>query len=635
MYTYSVMPLDIEHIDEICADIKFQVDNNVAICPLFMIYCSPEGTPAFNKAEEQCINLKLFKEKLDKLGVPTGVLVQSTLGHGRILNYDFPFQHYVNLTDGNSPYVACPSDSGFLDYIKNQMSIIASCHPKVIMIDDDFRLLNRPGKGCACPKHLAEFNKLANTNFTREELFAALKSEDENSKKYIEIFTKVQYETLLNCAKAIRAGIDEQDESIQGVICASSDLLGEIPKVLAGKNNPSIMRVNNGAYTVNARYASFRSQRAAFTSNFEGNYADIYIAEADTCPQNRYSTPASSLHCQVILSICEGIKGAKHWITRLSSYEPESGIAYRNILAKNANRYSELIKYVEQVEWLGARIPIPKKFTFNFNTPYYVNYNWGKEVLERMGIPMYFLRKNENATFIDSDADKYFDDSEILEMLSGTFVMSGDTAERLCARGFSKYLGVKVNGLNTIYPAKEEFDNGKIVQCQKETRNLEIIDNSVRVLTKFYYKLDGEYVYLSPASVVYENSLGGKVLVFAGTMPKHLSFMESFSFLNETRKKQIIDFLKETSNLPLYYDGDTEVFVKTGKLKDGSLMCIFTNIGLDQLEEIPLVINKDFTKIERLTSDGKREKVDFIKDNNKVILKLKSITLMPQILFIN
>lgn len=628
------MPLDIEHIDEICTDIKFQVDNNIAVCPLFLMYCSPEGTPVFNQAEEQCKNLKLFKDKLDKLGIPAGVLVQSTLGHGRKLNFDFPFQHYVNLNDGDSPFVACPSDEDFLDYIKNQMSIIASYHPKVIMIDDDFRLLGRPGKGCACPKHLAEFNKLANTDFTREELFSALKGEDELSKKYIDIFTKIQYESLLECAKAIRAGIDKQDESIQGIICASSDLLGEIPRVLAGKNNPSIMRVNNGAYTVNARYASFRSQRAAFTSNFENNNADIYIAEADTCPQNRYSTPASSLHCQMILSICEGIKGAKHWITRLSTYEPESGIAYRNILAKNANLYTELIKYIEHVKWLGARIPIPKKFTFNFNTPYYVNYNWGKEVLERMGIPMYFSRCNDNATFIDSDADKYFSDEEILEMLSGVVVMSGDSAERLCERGFSKYLGININEMNKISPSIESFENGKKVQVQKETRKIQIIDDNAKIITKFYYRNDGKYSYLSPASVVYKNSLGGTLLIFAGTMPKHLSFMESFSFLNQTRKGQIIDFLNETNNLPLYYDGDTEIFIKTGKFIDNSLMCVITNIGLDQLEEIPLVINKEFSNIECLTSDGLREKVDFVRKGNKVILKLNLITLMPQILFI-
>lgn len=42
------------------------------------------------------------------------------------------------------------------------------------MVDDDFRLLGRSGKGCACPLHMAEFNKRAGTDMTREELWSIL-----------------------------------------------------------------------------------------------------------------------------------------------------------------------------------------------------------------------------------------------------------------------------------------------------------------------------------------------------------------------------------------------------------------------------------------------------------------------------
>ena len=47
---YTIMPLDTEHIDEICADIKEQVESGVATCVLFNMKLVPEGIPVVDKA---------------------------------------------------------------------------------------------------------------------------------------------------------------------------------------------------------------------------------------------------------------------------------------------------------------------------------------------------------------------------------------------------------------------------------------------------------------------------------------------------------------------------------------------------------------------------------------------------------
>ncbi len=51
MYLYSIMPLDENHIDEICEDIKRQYDTGVANCILFCMTLVPEGNPVIDKVK--------------------------------------------------------------------------------------------------------------------------------------------------------------------------------------------------------------------------------------------------------------------------------------------------------------------------------------------------------------------------------------------------------------------------------------------------------------------------------------------------------------------------------------------------------------------------------------------------------
>lgn len=96
---YSVMPLDEEHLDEICEDIRQQYTSGVTTCPLFMMTLVPEGNPPVNKAKNMCQRYAKFRDKLSAMGIPSGVLVQASIGHGWVLSEMFPYQRYVNLTD--------------------------------------------------------------------------------------------------------------------------------------------------------------------------------------------------------------------------------------------------------------------------------------------------------------------------------------------------------------------------------------------------------------------------------------------------------------------------------------------------------------------------------------------------------
>jgi len=90
--TYTIVNFDLEHINEICDDIRYQYENGIASCALFSMTLVPEGNPPADKAEIMCRKYSEFREKLSARKIPNGILVQATIGHGWILGERLPYQ---------------------------------------------------------------------------------------------------------------------------------------------------------------------------------------------------------------------------------------------------------------------------------------------------------------------------------------------------------------------------------------------------------------------------------------------------------------------------------------------------------------------------------------------------------------
>ena len=163
LYSYSIMRLNVpdDKILSVCEDIKQQYLQGVSSCPLFSMTLVPEGKTPMDKVYKTCAKYKKFKDILDEMGIPTGVLIQASLGHGYVLGDKFTFQGYVGFEDGIEQQVACPADKDFQQYIYDMIKEVAKLNPKTIMMDDDLRLIARPGKGCACPLHMKMINDYA------------------------------------------------------------------------------------------------------------------------------------------------------------------------------------------------------------------------------------------------------------------------------------------------------------------------------------------------------------------------------------------------------------------------------------------------------------------------------------------
>lgn len=640
-HNYTIMPLDERYIEEICQDIKYQYENNIASLALFKMTLVAEGNPVQNKAETFCRIYDKFRDRLAQMGLECGVLVQATIGHGYPLNEKAPFTMYVGRTDGEEKNKYCPYDEGVREHFRDAMRTIASHHPKLIMVDDDFRLMFFYGRGCVCPLHMKRLCELSGQDITREELnqrIAEFGEDDDIVKMYIE----TQGEALIGAAKAMREGIDSVDETIPGMYCTSGiscEFAPDIAKALAGKNNPIVVRIHNGIYCPDGlKNFTAPLYRTAQQIAFLKDETDVILAENDTCPQNRYAMSARHLHGFLVGTILEGTTGTKRWITKLDNYEAEGGMAYRKILAENCGFYEKLAELSSEMSPVGCCIPLYKKKYYSLDCDDWekIYDGWSRCVLERLGLPMYFSKEISGAVFLEGDHDKRFSDEEIADMLKGTVFIASDAAKRLIERGFSEYIGVDIADYTEKVMSGEIVDeSGNVCQVQKNSKELIPRNDSVKIDSWVYHSCDDKNKEkLFPGVTVYENPVGGTCVVFAGTPVAEYYYTEGFSFLNATRKEQLIRLLAESGNLPIYYPGDAEIYIRAGYLEDGSMMVAMFNLCFDPVEKPELVCEKPVNEILVLASNGNLENCTFEYKNGKIIPDITLETLMPVVLII-
>ncbi len=431
LHTYSIMPLNEREFDKICNDAKDQFERKISSVPLFKMTLVPEGNPVWNKVEKECELYSRFRKALEPCGIKTGVLIQACIGHGYPLVRP-PFQYMVNFNDGKEVDCMCPEDENFINHFKDVVRRIASEHPDTIMLDDDVRALVRPGRGCACPLHMKKFKEVYGCDMTREELYNHVMTHKKDDPVTLN-FIEMQKDSLVNFVRELRSAIDSVDPTIQGVNCTSGDECDSViytAKEFSGKGNPTIVRVPNGTYAPDTVYGFSDTMRRAVVSGskLKNNGIDIIIAECDTVPFNRYAKNARYLHAHYTASILDGLKGAKHWLTRFSVNEKNSGKAFRDILAEHIGFYEKLAELSGDISWVGANSMFLEQKHHDFTKEtccVYHDNNWAKCVFERLGIPFYYAEKNTCVAFLEGDIICDMSDSEIESVFEGSVFMDG------------------------------------------------------------------------------------------------------------------------------------------------------------------------------------------------------------------
>ncbi len=640
LYTYSIIPMDMEHFDEIVEDLVMQYEKDISTCPLFMLLLHAEGIPVQNKVDALCERYMRFKTALDARGVPSGILVQSSLGHGYKLNAPLPFTAYKNLSNGEESTVSCPQDDRLKAYFKDVMKKLAACHPKAIMLDDDFRLLHRDGNGCACELHMAEFNRRAGTQMTREELYDYILSHPDDD-PLTQIYVDTQRDSLHDMVVAMREGIDEVDPTIQGINCAAGAICEFVDynnAAFKGEGNPSIVRVSNGIYAPhNSRQLSRLLARGVRAADKLNGKVDILLGETDTIPFNRYGKCSAYLHAQMILSILAGCRGSKHWITRTTGFEEKSGRAYRKVLAENAKLYEKLADLVPQLRFVGACTPFERRDYFQFserNCWSDLTTDFASAFLERIGVPIYFADQPDGPCFLNGNAGHWLSRGYLEKIFAENSVfLSADCIDDLLAKGLGDQIGVIARTWEGLPLSGEVYEGTYKMPGQYRMRELVPTADGVYADSYVYHKKsETENVNCFPGTAVYPREGGKYTVTFAGTPSAPFDYSTGFSFLNETRKRQIVSLLKMCGSLPVYYSGDAEVMVSAGYLSEDELLVFVWNLGYDVLEEFPIVTERSVTGVSYFDGNGDKQPVTYQTVGEETTLNIEVRPLYPTVL---
>ena len=636
LYLLNIAPLLPGHEVEFAADIAEMTEAGSITHNAFIFTLNPEGDPPVDKAALLGEYYRKQVTELRKLTqVPCGILIQATIGHGYTPNVPSPGRKFV-CWDGREPYIFCPLDSGFRKYIVGQVRTLTAMKPDFLMLDDDFRMLTSRG-GCFCPLHIAGFNRITGKNYTAETIRDAIRR-DESAARAYDAWLR---ETMEQTARLIREAVDSISPGLPYSFCMCSQDVRHaagIGRILQGKGSLRI-RINNGYYM---RESVRDLPREMLRSASQALYlpeGTAVLDEPDTCPQNRYSTSASMLHNHLSRAVTAGYSGAKIWITRTSIFEPASGIAYRKTLARYNGFYRALQKLKLKED--GILIPLPSEPPFNFPLETKKSYPVGNWLTQTavMGFPFHLNKttwRNSTAAALSGDDCEVLSDKDIEQLFDLDLILDGSAALKLTRRGFSGKLGIFAAEWGELPVPSFEAAKDSPVRINLSSRNnpvrLSINPGSPgEVLTWISHRTSGfsrDSRIVAPGSILMKRPDGHSLFVTAISLGYFEPVM--FAFLCETRKAQFAELFK--NQVSVYYQGDAEVMMQSGRDKDGNRIVIIHSLSPDDLENPVLVFRDEVRSLERLMPDGSWNLLPFERNGRSIQPELSVKMLYPEVL---
>ncbi|MFA6176720.1 MAG: hypothetical protein WC765_09100 [Phycisphaerae bacterium] len=658
MRIINITPLLMEAKQAILADLLVLKNECGVTDVAFMLPLHPEQPPLSAKIEHLGGCFSEMRKELENSGLRVGILVQSLMSHGdrggALVNADM--NQIVSL-DGKQLQRLCPLGQAFREYSHQAMTTLALTKPDFFLIDDDFRLFLE-GIGCFCELHLDAFFKASGKALSREQLVGILQRDDPVSRDIGRLWNDVSRSSMLSMAKCVRDGINVVDSKIPCGFFTSSNgefaWASDIANILAGET-PPLVRLNNSHYHEDG-YKIFprRMYNTAMESAYLPNVAEVLV-EADTFPQNRFSQSARSLNAQIVGTLLNGVNGVLLWITALTEFKPEAGVAYRDMLRRHQGYYGALSLMLPEVEWRGPSTPFPIKPASFWNPielgkQVYTS-NWAGNILGRLGIPAQFGGTSKIKMLAGREVD-FFSDEELLGFFAGGLLLDGAAAEKICDRGFSNYLGVGVKASQlrvSLDRLSEDANlNGKaagakfaLMNFACATRAITVMHESVTILSELM--LEPWYQCPVPQSVgpgltLFTNHIGGRIAVYAMSLCGD-EWNDGYNFINLKRKEQLVRVMEllGDSPLPFMVLGDVDLYVKHGDIRSnnggGQLLCVF-NLNSDTLPELRLrVADPNVSEIFLLSEMGEWRKPLWKSDGgSEIIVKTEVETMKPLIL---
>ncbi|MBO4632108.1 MAG: hypothetical protein J5858_09315 [Lentisphaeria bacterium] len=605
----------------------------------FALSCSlhPQGDDPLKKLELAVKTFRKLKKLLsDTPSVRLGILFQSLIGHGSLYNPNsrctMPGVHLMKLSGEEDPRY-CPIGRNFLKYIRTAVTLMAKEKPAFCLTDDDLRL---DRDFCACRLHLAEISRRSGLKVSRTRLVKALERAtvppeqlsgtlpmlrknaiQDDDDRIAAAFIESKIDSVRKLSMAVREALDMVDP---GLICGSCTcyepvFVGPRMEILTGRAGSPFLRIANGLYQELAvKDLALRMSWTGIQQVMFRNRGWQLLDETDTCPQNRYSKNARTMHLHLAVGLAQGLDGGKLWLDQGTFPLREVSRPYEAILAKHQGFYRELRSLVKlwKPEGLVTRVLPPER-----GVPCVVD--WCGACFNHMGIPCFYGdMKDPGITALAGSQVNLFNDEEITRILSGKVLIDGEAALHLTQRGFASLIGVKATQKEFAASYEEclltgictSFTAGKQAVFFQPLPGSETIGK-----VKLRQFIHGPSKLVMPGTVYFRNRLGGEIICSA-MMLRQWHFMH---VLSPGRKLVYTAWLNRLGGLSCYEPEDVSIKLFSGQMKDGSRGVALFNFSYDPIK-VRLCVKNPECEVLELQPEGDWKPVGFSYQNSLLII---------------
>jgi len=570
------------------------------------------GIETVDEAERYSRIVGYGMDKLRSIGVDVSINVVCTIGHNDF-NQDlrrlFPFQFQVDVSGVESRACACPLDPKWQSHISEVYRIYASLKPRIIWVDDDFRLHNHPPVrwGCFCPIHLEEFARRFGKHLSREELVREVLKPRYPPTEERRIWLEVLGDTMIRAATVLEKAVHQvSPDTMIGLMTSSPEVhcvegrrWRELLKALCGQHRP-IIRPTLGNYSEGDKRSLLHGLTLTLHTVALVPKDTIICPEVENWPYTVFSKSAKFTWLQIALCQLHGFPN----IT-LNLCSPGAPIdeepKYGEMLKNSKPFFNAIAELVSQAECVPKGVGLffhERGALFRLTD----GKSWDELVARRpwdLTLPLlgFSITYGESDVYaVSGDSILALSDSELKELLKKGLILDADAAKALCMRGFSHLIGVEVG--EAIYNGyAEEVLDEEFGKRPGETptyiaaplqnlsgggwlRTIKPLPGA-RVVSQI---VDNEGVKLTDGLTLFENELGGRVAVFPHEGKS--GEIEAISFRNWIRQIQIkatIDWLSK---------GKTPFFVKAADVipvridQSERIILGVANLSSDNIQEI-------------------------------------------------
>lgn len=589
--------------------------------------------------------LKRAKEKLEEKGITVSLNNWMELGHadrGRALKKGQEnFETMVDMYGRKSTLAACPMGKNwrkyFTDYVKY---IVGELKPDTYWIEDDFRLYGHAplqGFGCWCDEHMAYYNRVLGTNYTREEMVAKVFAPGDISPER-KLWLDTARDTMNSLAKEITDVVKSVSPDTDVALMSSGPEGGCIDArdwdelfSIIGKGGHKINRIHLPYEECIGKEYIYNLNRISMAVRAFTKDDIIVMPEVEYGSSSLYLKSARYLRFMLEASLPLLCSGMTYSIYDFIGNGVRESFGFGKVV-------KEMRPYMQAVEDLGLKfssltgVIVPAEVDGSYKLPGRGDcwallpreYNLAA-LLSGFGVNYAYSREKAfkgKTIFLCGNSVSYFSDDELKKLFADNYIIiDGGGVIALKNRGLEALICVKDAekvAEDTGYHTYEEAADKKLkidgieglrASCRKGTGEFLKITYDGEVKTQTYV-CNENMERLAPAVVTGNGFMVWPYILVDKHAKQFMDLRRYFMLkaISEHTEDYIICDIFGVS--PYYYKEENKKVI------------MLLNGNMDDYDEIPLHVGKlSVNGIKLINKKGEEEKVEFERDKERLVVK--------------